>query len=100
MEDKYSGTRIRLEDLTDSEKSEIFRFEEGKDYAIPADTKHQIVVDKGNPIGITLSKNGRQDFRTYEETTVYFLCCPTCVGMRFGRDFLKESTIICKQPTQ
>ena len=99
MNDEYTGTRIRLEDLTEDEKRMYFKFESGKEYAIPAKTKHQIVIDGEVPAGIAICRNGRQGFRTYEDMAIYFLCCSTSVGMRFGKECLKESTILYKEPT-
>jgi len=100
MEDRYTGTKINIEDLTAEEKSGLTRFKSGEHYAIPAGTKHQIVIENDFPIGIATSNNGRKGFRNYDDITIYFLCCETSVGMRFGKEAIRESTIFCQQKSQ
>jgi len=96
MDDRYNGTGINLEDLTSDEKQKFTKFESGRDYAVQAGIKHQIVREKGIPIGLTIATNGRDGFRSYQDITIYFLCCETSIGMRFGKEGMKENTITCR----
>ncbi len=84
MEDKYSGTVISLESLTDLEREEMQKFSaDQKSIAVPAGIKHQVVTFGNDKIGIAISRNGRENFRAYSVNVVYTSYCSTCVGMRF-----------------
>jgi hypothetical protein len=84
IKDRYTGTSVNLEALTDSERESMQRFsEEQRSITIPARTKHQIVYSNLDKVGVAISNNGRKDFRIYEVGVVYTSYCSTSVGIRF-----------------
>ncbi|MEK6885584.1 MAG: hypothetical protein AABX17_01305 [Nanoarchaeota archaeon] len=66
---------IKAKHLTEKEK--FIKFERMSSYVIPAGGKHQIVHNDGQEdIGIAVSNNGRQDFRQFNESKVYWFTQP------------------------
>lgn len=66
---------IRIKYLTKKEK--FVRFKRLQSYIVPAGGKHQIIHnDRQEDIGIAISKNGRKDFRKYDDNKVYWYAQP------------------------
>ncbi len=61
---------VRIEHLTSEEK--FVRFKHMRSYIVPRRKRHQIVHNQEQEdIGIAVSRNGRKDFRKYDEQKVY-----------------------------
>lgn len=58
-------------------KERFVRFKRMQSYIVPAGGRHQIVHNqRQDDIGIAVSKNGRRDFRKYDENIVYWYTKP------------------------
>ena len=60
-----------------TEKEEFIKFEAGRTYVVPAHKKHQIIHDADmNDIGIAIARNGRKDFRDFDNRVCYWYTGP------------------------
>ena len=73
------GTRISSSDPSIEEKIDFEprrSYESGRIYAVAPGVKHQIISDGNKDVGIAISRNGRTDFRQYDQQVNYWHADP------------------------